>query len=71
MVLNVFEILLAVHPGASDTRGNAEYDTWRRFVNDTLVGSSAPRQMLENPAVRSLYGPELLAEHERAKARLR
>jgi hypothetical protein len=67
MILNVFEILLAVHPGAGDKRGNADYETWRQFAHDTLKKSSTLRQMLETPAVRCLYGTELLEEYERVK----
>jgi hypothetical protein len=67
MTLNVFEILLAVHPGVNDARGDREYDTWCRFFNDTLTKASVLRRMLEDPAVRSLYGAELLAEHGRVK----
>ena len=70
MVLNTFEILLAVHPGASDKRGNAEYKTWRQFVHDTLKSSVALRRMLEAPAVRGVYGTEILAEYERVKTSL-
>jgi len=70
MILNTFEILLAVHPGAGDKRGNSEYQTWRQFVHDTLKRSSALRQKLEDPAVQCLYGPELIAEYERVSAGL-
>jgi hypothetical protein len=70
LVLNTFEILLAVHPGARDKRGNAEYETWRRFVHNTLKSSAALRRTLESPAMSGLYGAELLAEHERAKVSL-
>lgn len=69
MTLNTFEILLAFHPCGGETRGNAEYETWRRFFGDTLAKSSRLRQMLEDPEVRSIYGAELLAEHTRLIAR--
>ena len=70
MVLNSFEILLAVPPGARDKQGEAEYETWRQFVHGTLKTSAALREILRNPAVRSLYGPELRSEYDRVRAGL-
>ena len=67
LILNIFEILLVVRPGAMNKREKAEYDTWRFFFHDTVAKSSIIRRLLEDPAVRRLYGSVLLAEYQQVK----
>ena len=66
MLLNTLEIIFAFY-GDSPRLTNAErasFEAWKRYLRDTLERSSLARELWNNPNIKPMYNPNLVAEIE-------